>query len=116
MPNASKVYTKDVVCLFPLEGMSEDIPIPRGAKRARLSEMGLIGKVSINSSWKVGNVTQEVSSVFASAFNLPYENILSFDLLRYSMYREVQVYGISFTYTLYMQGLDQHTVLVMITW
>ena len=60
---ASKIYTKDVVCLLPLEDKTADIPIPRGAKRAHLSEMGLIGKVSINSSWKAMDVIQEISSV-----------------------------------------------------
>lgn len=70
------------MCLLPLEDKTADIPIPRGAKRAHLSEMGLIGKVSINSAWKAVDVIQEISSVFAGAFNLPAGENLSFDFLR----------------------------------
>lgn len=81
-PKASKVYTKDVVCLLPIEDMT-DIRIPRGGKRAQLAEMGLIGKVSINSAWKAGEVIREICSVFSKVFNLPEGEILSFDFLRY---------------------------------
>ena len=81
-PKGSKIYTKDVVCMLPLEDCLSDIPIPRGGKRAHLAEMGLIGKVSINSAWKAREVVWEISSVFSSAFNLPDGEVLLFDFLR----------------------------------
>ena len=52
-----KIYTKDVVCLLPTKG-GNNIPIPRGGNRTRLADMGLIGKVSINSTWKAEEVAK----------------------------------------------------------
>ena len=68
-PKAGKIYTKDVVCLMPTKKVNS-IPIPRGKNRACLADMGLIGKVYINSAWRAEEVAKEITSVFASAFNL----------------------------------------------
>ena len=70
------------MCILPLKDQHE-IPIPRGAKRAELAEMGLTGKISINAGWKALDVLKEVSSVFASVFSLKENEILLFDYLRY---------------------------------
>ena len=67
--------------LLPIEDVY-NIPIPRGIKRAHLAEMGLTGKIPINSGWKAIEVLQEISSVFASAFNLRHGDILLFNYLR----------------------------------
>jgi hypothetical protein len=66
---------------LPSSGLYE-IPIPRGAKQANLAELGLTGKISINAAWKANDVSREISSVFASAFNLEEKEILLFDYLR----------------------------------
>ena len=79
-PKAGKIYTKDVVCLLPRKKGSI-IPIPRGKNRVRLAEMGLIGKVCINSTWKAEEVANEITSVFASVFNLQPGEVLPFDYL-----------------------------------
>ena len=73
------LYTKDVVCLMPTRKVNS-IPIPRGENRARLADMGLIGKVSINSAWRA-EVAKEITSVFASAFNLQPGEILPYEYL-----------------------------------
>ena len=77
----AKIHTKDIVCILPVDGQCE-IPIPRGAKRAELAELGLLGKISISAGWKALDVLKEVSSVFACAFNLKENEILLFDYLR----------------------------------
>lgn len=58
-----------------------EIPIPRGVKRAHLAEIGLIGKVSINATWTEEEVARELTSVFATSFNLESGEILPFDYL-----------------------------------
>ena len=58
-----------------------DIPIPRGANRAELSDEGLVGKVSINSVWTAEEVARELTSIFATAFNLQPGEILPFEYL-----------------------------------
>ena len=79
-PKAGKIYTKDVVCLMPTKKVNS-IPIPRGKNRACLADMGLIGKVSINSAWRAEEVAKEITSVFASAFNLQPGEILPYEYL-----------------------------------
>ena len=84
------MYTKDVVCLVPsMKGSA--IAIPRGEKRAELAAFGLVGKVSINSSWKVADVKREITSVFASAFSLKKGEILDFDYLRLANSRKLVI-------------------------
>ena len=63
------MYTKDVVCLLPME-KTHDISIPRGAKRTELAEKGLIGKVSINTAWDAEDVAMKITSVFSNMFDL----------------------------------------------
>ena len=48
----------------------EDInkPIPRGDSRAQLTEVGLTGKISINSQWQERDVWREISNLFASSY------------------------------------------------
>ena len=76
------MYTKDVVCLLPVETTNE-ISIPRGAKRTELAEKGLIGKVSINTAWNADNVAREITSVFANTFDLEPGELLPFEYLGY---------------------------------
>ncbi len=71
------------MCILPLPSVQCEIPIPRGAKRAELAELGLTGKISINAGWKALDVLKEISSVFAAVFNLKENEILLFDYLRY---------------------------------
>lgn len=75
-----KLYTKDVVCLLPSEN-GKDIPIPRGNSRGCLANMGLIGKISLNSAWVAKDVTREITSIFASVFDLLPGELLPFDYL-----------------------------------
>ncbi|CAB4025274.1 Hypothetical predicted protein, partial [Paramuricea clavata] len=58
-----------------------EIPIPRGVKRAHLAEIGLIGKVSINATWTEEEVARELTSVFATSFNLECGELLPSDYL-----------------------------------
>ncbi|XP_046860328.1 uncharacterized protein LOC124453580 isoform X2 [Xenia sp. Carnegie-2017] len=92
LPKRGKVYTKDVVCLPPTD-QTFNIPIPRGNKRAHLAEMGLIGKVSINSAWGAEEVAKEISSVFSRAFNLQPGEVLSYDYLGYVIH-EYKVFAL----------------------
>lgn len=77
-----KVYNRNVVCLPPVEDISKPIPIPRGEKRAKLTEAGLTGKIALNSSWNAVEVQREVSSIFASSFFLQDSEILPYEYLR----------------------------------
>ena len=80
LPKAGKIYTKDVVCLPP-QKKGINIPIPRGKNRALLADVGLIGKFSINSTWKSEEVVKEITCVFASVFNLQPVEVLPYDYL-----------------------------------
>ena len=80
LPKQGKIYTKDVVCLPPTKE-TKNIPIPRGNKRAQLAEMGLIGKVSINTVWGAEEVAKEITSVFSGAFSLQPGDVLNYDYL-----------------------------------
>ena len=62
---------------------TKNIPIPRGNKRAQLAEMGLIGKVSINTVWGAEEVAKEITSVFSGAFSLQPGDVLDYDYLGY---------------------------------
>ncbi len=75
-----KKFTKDVLCLLPSKNVT-NIPIPRGANRAHLAKIGLIGKVSISSVWSAEEVARELTSIFAPAFNLHPSKLLPFDYL-----------------------------------
>ena len=68
------------MCLLPSENV-RDFPIPRGAKRTKLADMGLIGKVSIHTTWTADEVAREITSVFATSFNLQLGEILPFTYL-----------------------------------
>lgn len=82
----TKIYNKDIICLPHVPGDDVLIPIPRGEKRSKLAVMGLIGKIAIHWVWKSSQVQAEVSSIFASAFGLSQEDILSYEYLRYINY------------------------------
>ena len=61
-----KIVTKGVVGL-PTEE-TDIVSIPRGVQRAHLAELGLIGKVRLNTTWDKGTVTREISSIFRKAY------------------------------------------------
>ena len=82
-PKPVKNYNKDIICLPHQLGDNVLIPIPRGEKRSKLAEMGLIGKIALHSVWQAAQVEAEVSSVFASAFGLAQGEILPYVYLRY---------------------------------
>lgn len=63
-----KMYAKDIVCLP--HTLSTPVHIPRGKKRGELADIGLIGKISLNTAWNAREVEREVSTVFSSAFGL----------------------------------------------
>lgn len=67
-----------MVCLPPVEGITKPIPIPRGEKRARLTEAGLTGKIAITSSWKAADIQKEVSCMFAPSFLLHEDEMLPY--------------------------------------
>ena len=71
-----------LVCLPPVEDISKPIPIPRGEKRAKLTEAGLTGKIALNSSWNAVEVQRKVSSIFRSSFFLQDSEILPYEYLR----------------------------------
>ena len=64
-------YNRDVVCLphsFAKEGLSsKSITIPRGKQRIRLAELGLQGKVTLNSDMSEEDIFTEIRSAFADA-------------------------------------------------
>ena len=63
-----KTWTKDIVCLSKNYSVSkEDILIPKGAKRTELARLGLVGKISLQSSMNSEEVKSEVRSVFKEA-------------------------------------------------
>lgn len=68
MQGKSKIVTKDVVCVPYEEG--DIFAIPRGGRRAQLAELGLISKVSLNTTWNKSTVAKEISSIFRKAFKL----------------------------------------------
>ena len=57
------------------------IQIPRGEKRSERAEMGLVGKISINTAWSAREVQKEVSSVFGNAFGITDGDLLSYQYL-----------------------------------
>ena len=78
-----KKYTKDIVCIPPKIAKNLDTyPIPKGESRAKLAEMGLIGKISIESTWSADEVESEIRSVFISAFNFPDDLPFEYTYLR----------------------------------
>ena len=78
----SKIVTKDVVCVPYEEG--DVFAIPRGGRRGRaqLAELGLIGKVSLNTTWNKSAVAKETSSIFRKAFKLGDNKEMPFQDLR----------------------------------
>lgn len=76
----SKIVTKDVVCVPYEEG--DIFAIPRGGRRAQLAELGLIGKVSLNTTWNKSAVAKEISSIFRKAFKLGDNEEMPFQYLR----------------------------------
>ena len=84
-PRPVKIYNKDIICLPHQLGDNVLISIPRGEKRSRLAEMGLVGKIALHSVWQAAQVEAEVSSVFASAFGLSRGELLPYVYLRYDM-------------------------------
>lgn len=81
-----KTYTKDIVCLLQQQypqavDNRSVIPIPRGKARGSLAELGLIGKVRLVSTWSSARVTDEITSVFSSSFDLEEEEQLQFKYL-----------------------------------
>lgn len=81
----SKV-NKDIVCLPHQPSDNALLPIPRGEKRSKFAEMGLIGEVALHSVWQAAQVEAEISSVFASAFGLSQGEVLPYIYLRYNTY------------------------------
>ena len=73
----SKIVTKDVVCVPYEEG--DVFAIPRGGQ---LTELGLIGKVSLNTAWNKSAVAKEISSIFRKAFKLGDNEEMPFQYLR----------------------------------
>ena len=56
---------------------SDIISTPKGESRANLAEMGLISKISLESTWSAVEVENEIKSVFMSAFNLRDDTLLT---------------------------------------
>ena len=76
----SKIVTKDVVYVPYEEG--DVFAIPRGGRRAQLEELGLIGKVSLNTTWNKSSVAKEISSTFRKVFKLGDNEEMLFQYLR----------------------------------
>lgn len=55
--------------------------VPKGSDRGDLAEMGLIGKVAIQSNWDENKVQEEISSVFREIFQLKNGELLPFNYL-----------------------------------
>ena len=51
---------------------------PKRQKRGELADMGLVGKISLNTAWNAREVAREVTSVFSSAFGLKDGELLSY--------------------------------------
>ena len=82
-----KIHNKNIICLPHQLGDNVLIPIPRGEKRSKLAEMGLIGKIAIHSVWQAAQVEAEVSSVFSTAFGLSQGEVLPYVYLMYHTHR-----------------------------
>lgn len=78
-----KITNKNIICLLKMEDTTKPIPIPREDSRARLTEVGLTGKIAINSQWQEMDVRHEISKLFASSFGLADGDILPYVYLRY---------------------------------
>ena len=78
-----EIYNKDIICLPYQPDDNVLLPIPRGEKRSKLAEMGLVGKIALHSVWQAAQVEAEVSSVYASAFGLSTGEVLPYVYLRY---------------------------------
>ena len=76
------IYSKTVICLPPSKKITSSIPMPRGESRATLQEAGLVGKASIDSSWKARDIAREITSLFGPSFGVVDEEILPFHYLR----------------------------------
>ena len=69
-----------------MKDICKPIPIPRGEKRAQLTEAGLTGKIALHSSWNENEVRREVTSLFAPSFLLQDDDVLPYQYLRYDCY------------------------------
>lgn len=76
----SKIVTKDVVCIPYEEG--DIFAIPQGGRRAQLAEIGVIGKVSLNTTWDKRTVAKEISSIFRETFKLGDNKEMPFQYIR----------------------------------
>ena len=77
-----KTFFKTVICLPPVKKILEPVPIARGEQRAHLQEVGLVGKVCLNSTWKAHEVESEIGSLFAPSFGLYKDDPFPFVYLR----------------------------------
>lgn len=73
-----KTWSKDIVCLpVDYHSQSQELPFPRGSRRAQLAKSGLIGKVSLSSTMSEADMRAEICSVFSAAFgeenNFPFK-------------------------------------------
>lgn len=75
----SKIVTKD-------EGIPYEegdiFAIPQGGRRAQLAEIGVIGKVSLNTTWDKRTVAKEISSIFRETFKLGDNKEMPFQYIR----------------------------------
>ena len=63
-----KTWSKDIVCLpVDYHDQTQELPFPRGDRRAQLAKSGLIGKVSLSSAMSEDDTRAEVCSVFSVA-------------------------------------------------
>ena len=55
--------------MFTTYKLTAPIPIPRGGSRVRLMKTGLVRNIYIDTSWKVKDIENEITSVFGDCFD-----------------------------------------------
>lgn len=76
-----KIHCKTVICLPPRKTNADAIAIPRGESRAALQEAGLVGKVSIDSTWNAHEISREITTLLGPSFGVVKEELLPYEYL-----------------------------------
>ena len=80
-PARKKTHSKTVICLPPRKTNADSIAIPRGESLAALQEAGLVGKVSIDSTWNADDIRREITTLFGTSFGVLKEELLPYEYL-----------------------------------
>ena len=74
--------------MFTTYKLTAPIPIPRGGSRVRLMKTGLVRNIYIDTSWKVKDIENEITSVFGDCFDRHDGDGLPYHYLRWELKRQ----------------------------